>query len=58
MNAWRTAAKPIGFLPQWDIGRLKEQIEKKRDLVVLDVRQPAEWSAGHIASLLRRITKR
>ncbi|AGA89035.1 Rhodanese-related sulfurtransferase [Thioflavicoccus mobilis 8321] len=49
MLAWRTAGMPIDILPQWTIWQLHEQIEKDRDLMVLDVRQPAEWSAGHIA---------
>jgi hydroxyacylglutathione hydrolase len=49
MLAWRTAGMPIDILPQWTLWQLHEAIERDRDLLVLDVRQPAEWSAGHIA---------
>ncbi|EXJ14792.1 MBL fold metallo-hydrolase [Imhoffiella purpurea] len=48
MFAWRTAGMPIDILPQWTVWELNEQIGKPNDLMVLDVRQPAEWSAGHI----------
>jgi len=48
MLAWRTAGMPIDILPQWTVWELNEQIGKPNDLMVLDVRQPAEWSAGHI----------
>jgi rhodanese-related sulfurtransferase len=48
MLAWRTAGKRIDVLPQWTVRELRQALEQKRDLLVLDVRQPAEWSAGHI----------
>jgi hydroxyacylglutathione hydrolase len=48
MLAWRTAGKDIDVLPQWTVRELRDAIEQERDLFVLDVRQPAEWSAGHI----------
>lgn len=48
MQAWRMAGKPIEATPQWTVRDLHRQIEKDPDLIVLDVRQPAEWSAGHI----------
>ncbi|MBK1620792.1 MBL fold metallo-hydrolase [Lamprobacter modestohalophilus] len=48
MFAWRTAGKPIDVLPQWTVQQLRRALDQDRDLVVLDVRQPAEWSAGHI----------
>ncbi len=48
MLAWRTAGKPIEILPQWTVRELRQAIDKDGDLLVLDVRQPAEWSAGHI----------
>ncbi|WP_462321902.1 MBL fold metallo-hydrolase [Halochromatium sp.] len=48
MFAWRTAGKPIDVLPQWTVHELRRALDKDRDLLVLDVRQPAEWSAGHI----------
>ena len=48
MFAWRTAGKPIEVLPQWTVHQLRQALDKDRDLLVLDVRQPAEWSEGHI----------
>jgi hydroxyacylglutathione hydrolase len=48
MFAWRTAGMPIGLLPQWSVCQLQHNLERDPDLVVLDVRQPAEWSDGHI----------
>lgn len=48
MMSWRTAAKPLESLPQWTVWDLQKQIEKDRDLIVLDVRQPKEWANGHI----------
>ncbi len=38
----------LAFLPQWTAHDLRRQLERERDLVVLDVRQPHEWMAGHI----------
>lgn len=48
MLAWRTAGKPIEVLRQWTIRDLREELNRRADLTVLDVRQPAEWTAGHI----------
>lgn len=48
MMSWRTAAKPLETLPLWTVWELREQIEKEKNLVVLDVRQPQEWADGHI----------
>ena len=48
MMAWRTAAKPIATMRQWSVWDLRDRIQSERDLVVLDVRQPQEWSDGHI----------
>lgn len=48
MLAWRTAAKPISTLTQWTVWDLEERIERDRNLVILDVRQPQEWAEGHI----------
>ncbi len=49
MLAWRTAGMPLDVLPQWTIWQLRERMEEDRDLLVLDVRQPAEWTSGHIS---------
>jgi len=48
MMAWRTAAKPIEILPQWTVSELNERLRRDPKLLVVDVRQPGEWSAGHI----------
>lgn len=52
MKQWRTAGQAVEFVPQWTVNDLKEQLQKDRHLVVLDVRQPAEWRSGHIRSAL------
>jgi hydroxyacylglutathione hydrolase len=48
MLSWRTAGMPIDVLPQWTVWELSRRLQSDRRLIVLDVRQPAEWSAGHI----------
>jgi hydroxyacylglutathione hydrolase len=52
MMAWRTAAKPIEILPQWTVRQLEERLRENPKLLVVDVRQPGEWSAGHIDGAL------
>ena len=46
MAAWR-ATGAIESLPQIDVQELRERVEAGA-VDVLDVRQPAEWAAGHI----------
>jgi hydroxyacylglutathione hydrolase len=52
MLAWRTAGKALAHLPQWTVWDLQQHLEQDRKLRVLDVRQPQEWSEGHIAEAL------
>jgi hydroxyacylglutathione hydrolase len=52
MLAWRTAGKVLAHLQQWTVWDLRQHLEQDRDLLVLDVRQPQEWKAGHIAGAL------
>jgi hydroxyacylglutathione hydrolase len=52
MMAWRTAAKAVEILPQWTVWQLQERLEKDKEMIVLDVRQPGEWKAGHIENAL------
>jgi hydroxyacylglutathione hydrolase len=52
MLAWRTAGKALVPLPQWTVWDLQQHREHDRDLMVLDVRQPQDWSEGHIAEAL------
>ena len=47
ISAWRAAAKPLERLPQLDAGSLHEAAAAGA-VSILDVRQPAEWAAGHI----------
>jgi hydroxyacylglutathione hydrolase len=46
--AWQTAGEPLGSLPLWTPKELDNQRREMRDLFILDVRQPAEWRAGHV----------
>jgi hydroxyacylglutathione hydrolase len=46
VRTWRTSAKPFARLASISAAELRD---RRQDYVVLDVRQPAEWSAGRIA---------
>ncbi|MCX8044807.1 MAG: MBL fold metallo-hydrolase [Desulfobacterota bacterium] len=48
MNDWIFSGEQVGFLPQLSIHGLKQVLEKYGDHIVLDVRTPDEWEAGHI----------
>jgi hydroxyacylglutathione hydrolase len=48
MMSWRTSGMPIDVLPQWTVRDLQRAWREDDRLLVLDVRQPAEWSEGHI----------
>lgn len=48
MLAWRTTGRDLGRLAQATVHDLRARIDDG-DVDVLDVRQPAEWSSGHIA---------
>lgn len=48
MHAWRTAARPLETLPQWTVWELNDRLRTTQGLRTLDVRQPAEWRAGHL----------
>ena len=48
MQAWRVAAKPLAFMRQMTVQQLDAERRDRDDLVILDVRQPAEWHAGHL----------
>jgi hydroxyacylglutathione hydrolase len=52
MLAWRTAGMPLDVLPQWTIWQLQRAREQQGNLLVLDVRQPAEWAAARIPGAL------
>lgn len=48
MQSWRTAAMPLASLPQWTPKELDARRRESKELFILDVRQPAEWQAGHV----------
>jgi hydroxyacylglutathione hydrolase len=52
MMEWRIAAKAIAILPQWTVRQLEKRLSQEPKLLVIDVRQPGEWSAGHIEGAL------
>jgi hydroxyacylglutathione hydrolase len=47
MAAWRAGAGEMDTLPMLDVHELRGRIEAAA-INVVDVRQPAEWAAGHI----------
>lgn len=47
MMAWRTEARALEGVPTMTVHELRPMVERG-ELRVLDVRQPGEWSAGHI----------
>lgn len=47
MMAWRTAARGLEGIPQITVHDLRELVARD-EVAVVDVRQPAEWAAGHI----------
>jgi len=47
-DAVRAAGLPVGTLPNVTPGELSQRLAKDRDLVILDVREPAEWTDGHV----------
>jgi hydroxyacylglutathione hydrolase len=48
MPAWEQAGQPIARLPVLTVAQVRERLERGQPLLVLDVRQDAEWAAGHI----------
>lgn len=47
VDAWQAAGFKLETLPQISVGRLKEMIETRSDLQVIDVRRPPEYQSGH-----------
>ncbi len=48
MLTWRASGMQIVTMPQLTVWDLKDELERQKDLLVVDVRQPREWAAGHI----------
>jgi hydroxyacylglutathione hydrolase len=49
MPAWEQAGLPIARLPVLTVAQVRERLERGEPLVVLDVRQDAEWAVGHVS---------
>lgn len=52
MVEWRSEGLPVEAVPQITVYDLAEWLDEKRDLVVIDVREPFEWREGHIDGAL------
>ncbi len=48
MIEWRSDGLPVESVPQITVYDLAEWLEERRDVVVVDVREPSEWREGHI----------
>ena len=46
--AWEAAGLPIARTPVLTMREVRERLERKEPLVVLDIRQDAEWAVGHL----------
>jgi hydroxyacylglutathione hydrolase len=65
MMAWRISGRDVDMTTQWTVHELKQQLAESDGLKLIDARQPAEWSDGHIpqaihisgGELLRRLDK-
>lgn len=47
MTTWRTSARPIATTAQITVRELNRELDRGT-IRLLDVRQPAEWAAGHV----------
>jgi hydroxyacylglutathione hydrolase len=52
MDAWETAGLPLVTLSTLSVHDLKQKLDRKEKLTVLDVRTESEWNAGHIDGAL------
>jgi hydroxyacylglutathione hydrolase len=48
MRAWERAGLPVERTPVLSMRQVRDRLERGGPLVVVDVRQPHEWAAGHI----------
>ena len=49
MIDWRSEGLPIETVPQMSVHELEQWLDEGREVEVIDVREPAEWTEGHIA---------
>jgi glyoxylase-like metal-dependent hydrolase (beta-lactamase superfamily II)/rhodanese-related sulfurtransferase len=52
MIDWRSEGLPVETVPQMTVHDLEQWIDDGREIDVIDVREPAEWTEGHIAGAL------
>ncbi|OLC14212.1 MAG: hypothetical protein AUH29_10950 [Candidatus Rokubacteria bacterium 13_1_40CM_69_27] len=52
MIEWRSEELPVETVPQITVYDLAEWLEERREVVVVDVREPFEWREGHIDGAL------
>jgi hydroxyacylglutathione hydrolase len=52
MIEWKAASLPVESVPQMTVYELDEWLEERRDVVVVDVREPFEWREGHLEGAL------
>jgi hydroxyacylglutathione hydrolase len=52
MIEWRSQGLPVESVPQITVYDLAEWLDERRDVVVIDVREPFEWREGHIPGAL------
>jgi hydroxyacylglutathione hydrolase len=52
MLDWKSADLPVESVPQVTVYELSEWLDEGRDVLVVDVREPAEWREGHVEGAL------
>ena len=48
LAAWAASARPVATVPQITVDELAARLQEGQDLLVLDVRRPAEHATGHV----------
>lgn len=48
MERWQASGRPVETLPEMSVERLHEEMRGNAPLQIVDVREPGEWSEGHI----------
>ncbi len=46
--AWDRDGRALEHVDQWPVGVLRDELESRRELQLIDVRRPGEFSAGHV----------
>jgi len=52
VEGWYNAGYPIESLPLLSVHQLKDKIDRREELIVLDTRGQGEWDSGHIKGAL------